>query len=32
MSFDSSDTFRRYPAITPTRLAEVVQRDYGASG
>jgi len=28
MSFDASETNRRYPAIPPTRLAEAVRRDY----
>ncbi len=27
-SFDPSETSRRYPSISPTRLAEVVRRDY----
>ncbi len=30
MAFDPSETRRRYPAIAPTCLAEVVRRDYGA--
>lgn len=30
MSFDPSDTFRRYPSIPLTRLAEVARRDYAA--
>lgn len=29
MSFDPTDTSRRYPSIPLTRLADVVQRDYG---
>jgi len=30
MSFHPSDTGRRYPSIRPTRLAEVVERDYSS--
>jgi uncharacterized protein YbjT (DUF2867 family) len=32
MSFDLSDTYRRYSTIVPTSLAEVVRRDYGTGG
>jgi uncharacterized protein YbjT (DUF2867 family) len=28
MSFDTAETKRRYPLVVPTRLAEVVRRDY----
>jgi hypothetical protein len=28
MSFDPSETSRRYPSVSPTRQAEVVGRDY----
>jgi uncharacterized protein YbjT (DUF2867 family) len=31
MSFDAAETARRYPAMVPTSLAEVVRRDYGGS-
>jgi uncharacterized protein YbjT (DUF2867 family) len=31
MTFDASETARRYPAIAPTSLAEIVRRDYGAA-
>lgn len=31
MTFDASETGRRYPMVTPTSFAEVVRRDYGAS-
>jgi uncharacterized protein YbjT (DUF2867 family) len=31
MTFDASETARRYPAIAPTSLAEMVRRDYGAA-
>ena len=30
VSFDPSDTNRRYPSIPLTRLAEVARRDYAA--
>jgi uncharacterized protein YbjT (DUF2867 family) len=29
MTFDAGETMRRYPSVVPTRLAEVVRRDYG---
>ncbi len=29
MTFDAAETMRRYPSVVPTRLAEVVRRDYG---
>jgi uncharacterized protein YbjT (DUF2867 family) len=29
MTFDATETARRYPAVTQTSLAEIVQRDYG---
>lgn len=29
MSFDATETMRRYPSVVPTSLAEVVRRDYG---
>jgi hypothetical protein len=31
MTFDASETARRYPAIVRTSLAEMVRRDYGAA-
>jgi len=31
MTFDPAGTIRRYPAIAPTPLADVVARDYGAA-
>jgi len=31
MTFDATETMRRYPSVVPTSLAEVVRRDYGAS-
>lgn len=32
MSFDATETMRRYPSVVPTRLAEVVRYDYGEDG
>ncbi len=29
MSFDATETMRRYPSVVPTSLAEMVRRDYG---
>lgn len=29
MTFDATETMRRYPAIAPTSLADMVRRDYG---
>lgn len=29
MTFDAAETMRRYPSVVPTRLAEMVRRDYG---
>jgi uncharacterized protein YbjT (DUF2867 family) len=29
MSFDPAETMRRYPSVAPTRLVEMVRRDYG---
>jgi hypothetical protein len=30
MTFDATETARRYPSIVPTTLADVVRRDYVA--
>jgi len=30
MTFDATETMRRYPSVVPTSLAEVVRRDYNA--
>jgi len=29
MTFDATETIRRYPSVVPTSLAEMVRRDYG---